>query len=275
MSLTLKLSSLVIRTLSKPIANQIKGQAREHERFRKFCISIAQGLHRVDMRLRLGSLRDSATAQRRAAAEAELRKHKPTTPTVKTEAETKAEEQAIAKAKAVVTETAKPAPAPHIRPLSESKAIESGATFISETFLFLVAGGLIVFESWRSRRKENTRREDVEARLVELEQSEKAARRALIALEKEVLHLKAKAGESVKSHARILPREVWEVEQGEAEDLQDQDWWSRITSYLPFMSNPVQDSAVESQSAISTASGSPPKTSTPEQSSVSPVKSGH
>ncbi|RHZ47814.1 class I myosin myoA [Aspergillus thermomutatus] len=244
MSLTLKLSSLVIRTLSKPIANQIKAQAREHERFRRICVAMAQGLHRIDMRLRLGNLRDNAAAQRRAAAEAQVRKHKPTSPTVKTEAETKAEEEAVAKAKAAASEAAKPAPTPHIRPLSESKAIESGATFISETFLFLVAGGLIVYESWRSRRKETTRREDVEARLVELEQSEKAARKALVALEREVLHLKAKAGESVKPSVRILPREVWEVEaEEEAEELEEQDWWSRITSYFTFGQNTEQKPA--------------------------------
>lgn len=195
---------------------------------------MAQLLHRMDMRLRLGLLRDTTTAQRRAAAEAAARKHKPTTPTVKTEAETKAEADAIAKAKAAATEADKPAPKPHIRPLSESKAIESGASFISESFLFIVAGGLIVYESWRSRRKETTRREDVESRLVELEQSEKAARRALVALETELLQQKAKNGTlSLKAPSRILPREVWEVEQKEeAEDAKEEGWLSQIGSYV-------------------------------------------
>ncbi|KAF7628014.1 OPA3 domain protein [Aspergillus flavus] len=241
MSLTLKLSSLAIRTLSKPIANRIKAQAREHERFRKVCVSMAQALHRFDMRLRLGAVRDNAASQKRAAAEAALRKHKPTSPTVKTEAEAKAEEDAIAKAKAAAEEAAKPAPKPHIRPLSESKAIESGATFISETFLFIVAGGLIVFESWRSRRKENTRREDVETRLAELEKSEKAAREALLAVEKELLAQKAKHGGLSKSSPRILPREVWDVErQQETEQVEEQGWWAWITSYLPVGQTPEQ-----------------------------------
>lgn len=253
--------------------NQIKAQAREHERFRRICVSIAQSLHRIDMRLRLGNLRDNATAQRRLAAEAEVRKHKPTSPTVKTEAEAKAEEEAIAKAKAAASEAAKPAPTPHIRPLSESKAIESGATFISETFLFLVAGGLIVFESWRSRRKETTRREDVEARLVELEQSEKAARKALVALEKEVLHLKAKAGESVKSSVRILPREVWEVEEEEeAEELAQLDWWSRITSYFTFGQNTEQKPAEEPKPVVQSNPNSPSNSSVPVQSNLPPAE---
>ncbi|KAE8382151.1 optic atrophy 3 protein-domain-containing protein [Aspergillus bertholletiae] len=260
MSLTLKLSSLAIRTLSKPIATHIRAQAREHERFRKVCISMAQALHRFDMRLRLGAVRDNAASQKQAAAEAALRKLKPTSPTVKTEAEAKAEEDAIAKAKAAAEDAAKPAPKPHIRPLSESKAIESGATFISETFLFLVAGGLIVFESWRSRRKETTRREDVESRLVELEKSEKAAREALLAMEKELLAQKAKHGELSKSSHRILPRNIWDVEkQEETEQVEEQGWWSWITSYLPVSQTPEQ----QAESVIRESKKTTPQAPTP------------
>ncbi|KAE8149700.1 optic atrophy 3 protein-domain-containing protein [Aspergillus avenaceus] len=251
MSLTLKLSSLAIKTLSKPIANHIKAQAREHERFRKICVSMAQALHRFDMRLRLGAVRDTAASQRRAAAEAALRKHKPTSPTVKTATEAKAEEEAVAKAKAAAEEAAKPAPKPHIRPLSESKAIESGATFISEAFLFIVGGGLIVFESFRSRRKESTRREDVETRLVELEKSEKAAREALLAVEKELLAQKAKHGDLSKSSSRILPREVWDVEKPTEEAQPDEPgWWGWVTSYLPVRQTPEQqaDSVIRGSS---------------------------
>ncbi|OJJ46138.1 hypothetical protein ASPZODRAFT_67042 [Penicilliopsis zonata CBS 506.65] len=234
MSLTLKLSSLVIRTLSKPIANQIKAQAREHERFRRMCVSIAQTVHRIDMRLRLGNLRNNTAADKQSAAEAALKKLKPTRPTVKTEAETKVEEVAAARAKAAAEEAAKPAPPPHIRPLSESKAIESGANFISETFLFMVAGGLIVFESWRSRRKETERREDVSGRLAELEQSEKNAREAFAAVEKELLHLKAKLGETpTKNGHRILPPEVWvEVKLGEDEAVPEEGLFAQVSSYI-------------------------------------------
>ncbi|KAJ5708541.1 hypothetical protein N7488_008342 [Penicillium malachiteum] len=231
MSLTLKLSSLAIKTLSKPIANQLKAQAREHERFRHICVSMAQALHRFDMRLRLGTIRDTTASQRQAAAEAEAKKYVPTSPTAKTESETKAEEHALAKAKAVAEEAAKPRPY-RIRPLTESKAIESGANFISETFLFLVAGGLIVFESWRSRRKESTRREGVEDRLAELEQSEKTAREALVALEKELLTLQAKHGEKSKLSHRILPRAVWEEDLDVKQIEAPTSWWSSITSYF-------------------------------------------
>jgi hypothetical protein len=197
---------------------------------------MAQGIHRVDMRLRLGVLRDSAATERQAAAEAAARKHKPTSPTVMTEAQTKAQQAADAKAKEAAEAATKPRAQYHIRPLSESKAIESGATFISESFLFLVAGGLVLFESFRSRRKTTTRREDVDARLVDLEESEKSARKALFALEKELLQLKAKQGESTKPPARILSRDILEVEE-EEEEPQEESWWSRIMSYLSFGQN--------------------------------------
>ncbi|OQE26516.1 hypothetical protein PENSTE_c005G10240 [Penicillium steckii] len=250
MSLTLKISSLVIRTLSKPIANQIKGQAREHERFRHACISMAQALHRFDMRLRLGSIRDTTASRKQAAAEAEAKKHLPKTPTVKTEAATKAEQDAQDKAKAAAEDAAKP----HhyrIRPLSESKAIESGANFISETFLFLVAGGLIVFESVRSRNKESTRREGVEDRLS--------------ALEKKLSLYEEKHGKLDLPEESPKPRA-------------EESLWTRLTSYISFGQEPTiaqqttaaavtplkQEEPTDSKSVASksTESPAPPSTTT-------------
>ncbi|EEH46923.2 myosin-1 [Paracoccidioides brasiliensis Pb18] len=235
MSITLKLSSLVIRTLSKPIANQIKAQAREHERFRRVCVSFAQAIHRVDMRMRLGLLQSSAALDKQAAretAQSQAKKHKPQVATVKTEAQIKLEESLAAKEKEKAQEPPKPPPPLRIRPLSEAKAIDSGATFISETFLFIVAGSLIVFEALRSRRKETSRREDVADRLAELEESEQAARRGLVALEREVLQLKAKLEkQSPKNMQRILPKDVWNVEEAEAE-TEELGWKSRLVHYF-------------------------------------------
>ena len=170
------------------------------------------------MRLRLGLLQDPAAIEKqiaREASEAAAKAKKATTPTAKTEAETKAEEL---KEKARNAEKKPSASKPKIRPLSEAKAIDSGATFISETFLFSVGLGLIIFESWRSRRKENNRREDVAGRINELEDSEKAARRALVELEKEVLRLRAAQGEKMDKAKRILPKEVWAQEEAEEEE---------------------------------------------------------
>ena len=188
------------------------------------------------MRLRLGLLRDTAAIDRQVAkeaAEAQAKKHKHEAPTVKTEAQTRADD-AVARDKDKSAQPAKTSAKPRIRPLTEAKAIDTGANFISETFLFFVGGGLIVFESLRSRRKESTRREDVAGRLGELEESERNARRALVALEKEILRLRAAEKKEASSQVpRILPKEVLELEQKEeAEDEQKaKDWLSWLKSF--------------------------------------------
>lgn len=211
------------------------------------------------MRLRLGLLQDSAAIEKQAAreaAEAKAKKQKLEAPTVKTEAQTKADEAAAAKekerGKGSATAKTNP-PKPRIRPLSEAKAIDSGANFISEAFLFLVAGGLIVFESWRSRRKETSRREDVAGRITELEESEKAARRALVELEKELLRLRAKEKGLFAPHTKhILPKEIWAVEEQEEEDNEAQ-----LTGWRTWMSRlwPLQGTAEDPQVPAKGVSG--------------------
>lgn len=187
------------------------------------------------MRLRLGLLQDTKSIEKqivREAAEAQAKKHKLEIPTVKTEAQTKADEAAVIRAKEKGPDKAK-VPAilkPKIRPLSESKAIDSGATFVSEGFLFLVGISLILFENWRSRRKETTRREDVADRISELEESEKSGRRALVELEKEILRLRAKNGTETRPGQRILPKDLWEPEESEEQEkvVKPSGWFSWI-----------------------------------------------
>jgi hypothetical protein len=189
------------------------------------------------MRLRLGLLQNAATIDRIAAkeakeaAEAHAKKRRAEIPTVKTEAQTKADEAAAAKEKSSSGEKSKTSSTanPRIRPLSEAKAIDFGANFISEAFLFAVAGSLIVYESFRSRRKENSRREDVAVRISELEENEKKALRALVALEKEIVHLKGQRDRDIaKSElAQILSLEG--LEGCEEEDVKKRGWllWLR------------------------------------------------
>ncbi|KAI9893424.1 MAG: hypothetical protein M1814_006721 [Vezdaea aestivalis] len=254
-SITLKISSLVIRTLSKPIANQIKAQAREHARFRSICVSFAQRLHRIDMRLRLGLLQDAAAIERqlaKEAAEAQAKKHKQDVPTVKTEGRTKADEIAAAK------EKGKPIAAPkiRIRPLGEAKAIDSGANFISEAFLFLVGAALIVSESLRSRRKENTRREDVAEKLDILIQNEKEARHAIVLLEKEVISLRSGVH---KGTGHVIPKEVWQLEEQELneEEQKSLGWMSWLRLFVTRSLPDGRPSAGEEQAG-------PPSTSLPK-----------
>ena len=189
------------------------------------------------MNLRLGLLKDSAIIEKqaaRAAAEAQAKKHKAEIPTVKTEAQMKAEEAVAAKEKDKSTDKSKISSSkPKIRPLSEAKAIDSGATFVSEGFLLLVGISLILFENGRSKRKETSRREDVAERISELEENERAGRRALVELEKEILRLRAKAGYGTEH--RILPKEVWELEEKEERENENtsRGWTSWIRNLVP------------------------------------------
>ncbi|PCH38528.1 OPA3-domain-containing protein [Wolfiporia cocos MD-104 SS10] len=112
-----KIATLVIRTLAKPISNQIKTQVKQHETFRTFCVNLAQRMYRTEAKLRTNLLGE---------------------------------------------------PAKHIRPLSETKAIENGANALAEGFLFGVAALLIIGETWRSSRSQSKRRDNVDDQLEDL-----------------------------------------------------------------------------------------------------------
>lgn len=99
----------------------------------------------------------------REIAEAEARRARTAVPTVRTEAQAKWDADRLRKEIKEIEDKAKQLP--RVRPLSESRAIETGANFISETFLFCVTGGIIVFEYWRQRRKEVERRDGVADKL--------------------------------------------------------------------------------------------------------------
>lgn len=100
--IALKLTSLLVRTVAKPMALALKAQAKEHEAFRSACIRVAQTVHSTDIKLRMKLLGEKRIK---------------------------------------------------VRPLNDNKAIENGANFLLEFFIFLVAGSLILYESYRSRVK--------------------------------------------------------------------------------------------------------------------------
>lgn len=182
MSLTLKVTSLFVRTLAKPMANAIKRNAHEHERFRRICVRFAQGLHRIDMRMRLGLLQDPAVIDRqikKEVAAAEAARRKAQTPTVPTKEEMEAEEALTEKEREAIKKKAEERTKPRIRPLSEQKAIETGANFVAETFIFAVGIGVIVFEQWRQRRKARNARDDIREDLEELQHELKSVRAEL------------------------------------------------------------------------------------------------
>lgn len=116
--IALKFTSLLLRTIAKPIAVTLKAQAKEHEAFRQACIRVAQTLHLTDIKLRMRLLGENKIK---------------------------------------------------IRPLNDKKAIDSGANFLLEAFIFLVAGGLILYESNRSRVKASTEKQAVRDDILELQ----------------------------------------------------------------------------------------------------------
>lgn len=100
--IALKFTSLLVRTVAKPMALALKAQAKEHEAFKTACIRVAQAVHSTDVHLRMRLLGENKIK---------------------------------------------------VRPLNDKKAIENGANFLLEFFIFLVAGSLILYESYRSRVK--------------------------------------------------------------------------------------------------------------------------
>jgi hypothetical protein len=265
----LKLTQLLIRTLAKPIATKIKSQARDHPRFRHLCISIAQRLHRVDMRLRLGLLRDTTANLEKAEKEAAAKRSQEVLKRLKegSEEAAAAKDGAVKVDGAAAKEAVKEpppvkAPTPRIRPLSESKAIDAGANFISEFFLFAVAGALIVAESVRSKRKETSRRDTVaerldlleqrnrqdEERLAEIEDINKVQTDRILRLEEEIWKLKGNKGEfkgEPIGGREWTPTPLWEPKEGQ------KGFWKKVWT----LGRPGEVKAEESTEGEAAAEG--------------------
>lgn len=134
------------------------------------------------MRMRLGLLQDPAVIDRQIKKElqaAEAARQKAAMPTVMTEEEMKADEALTEKEREAIRKKAEERTKPRIRPLSEQKAIEMGANFAAETFIFAVGIGVIVFEQWRQRRKARNARDDIREDLEEMQNELRAVKAEL------------------------------------------------------------------------------------------------
>jgi predicted ATP-grasp superfamily ATP-dependent carboligase len=134
------------------------------------------------MRMRLGLLQDPAVIDRQIKKEvqlAEAARQKAAMPTVKTEEEMKADEALTEKEREAIRKKAEERSKPRIRPLSEQKAIEMGANFAAETFIFAVGISVILFENWRQRRKAKNARDDIREDLEELQNELKTVKAEL------------------------------------------------------------------------------------------------
>ena len=122
--------------------------------------------------MRVTLLRDTA-AEKRAKERAEA-------PTVKTEEQTRADEAAkeknAARDRAARNEASKSIWKRKFRPLPESKAVDLFADVIGDSFILLVAAGLIIYEYVRAKGKPDTNAEkiaELDEKLKELDRREK------------------------------------------------------------------------------------------------------
>jgi hypothetical protein len=134
-------------------------------------------MHQLNMRLSVSLLRN---------IDAELRaKEKAEAPTVKTEDQVRREEDLKAKYGTTAKESHPSKDAPRsvwrrkFRPLPEAKAVDLFADVIGDTFILVVAGGLIIYEYYRSSQKPDMNLEQIKEltqRFEELEKRDQARR---------------------------------------------------------------------------------------------------
>ena len=125
------------------------------------------------MRMRLGILHDPEAQQRlfdREHKAIEEKKRKAEVPTVRTEDEQRKHEQAGTRDGHAGEHKSEERKTIKIRPLSDARAIDLGANFFSEAFIFSVGVAIILLENYRRGSKENARRDEVAERLDTLEE---------------------------------------------------------------------------------------------------------
>ncbi|CZS98327.1 uncharacterized protein RAG0_07101 [Rhynchosporium agropyri] len=198
-----KLGALFVRQISKYGANYIKSQAHDHPKFRTYAARYGQTIHQINMRMTVKLLKDSA-AERRAKEKAEA-------PTVKTEEQMRHDEEQrqknAQKEKIAGQESSRSIWKRKFRPLPEAKAVDLFADVIGDTFVLLVAGGLIIYEYVRSKGKPdanavkieelNKKLEELDSREKELEEQERKQQIRVETLEQTIEEMR-KAGSKKK-----------------------------------------------------------------------------
>ncbi|KAH8792652.1 optic atrophy 3-like protein [Hyaloscypha finlandica] len=195
-----KFAALFVRHISKYGANWIKVQAHDHPKFRAVAARYGQTMHQINMRMAVTLLRDAA-AERRAKEKAEA-------PTVKTEEQMRHDEamkeKNAAKEKAEKKEASKSIWRRRFRPLPENKAVDLFADVIGDSFILLIASGLILYEYIRAKGKPdvnaekiaelNEKLKELDQREIELEEAEKARQKRVETLEQALEEMRKASG---------------------------------------------------------------------------------
>jgi hypothetical protein len=178
-------------------------QAHDHPRFRSFAARYGQRIHQLNMRLSVALLRN-VEAEMRAKDLAEA-------PTVKTKEQIEKElREGQKKTGSEVPSSGQPSGSRsskmkgiwrrQFRSLPENKAVDLFADVVGDGFILTVAGGLIIYEYWRSSQKPDRNLERIEAlekqlddlrlRNEELTKDDEQQRQKLEFLEKTLKNLK-------------------------------------------------------------------------------------
>jgi optic atrophy 3 protein len=157
-------------------------------------------MHQINMRMAVTLLRDAA-AEKRAKEKAEA-------PTVKTEEQMRHDEamkeKNAAKEKAEKKEASKSIWRRRFRPLPENKAVDLFADVIGDSFILLIASGLILYEYIRAKGKPDVNAEkiaelseklkELDQREIELEEAEKARQKRVETLEQALEEMRKASG---------------------------------------------------------------------------------
>jgi hypothetical protein len=186
--------------------------------------------------MRLGLLQDPSVIDRQIKKEvalAEAARKKAATPTVLTEAETKAEEALTEKERETIKKKTEEKTRLRIRPLSEQKAIEMGANFVAETFIFAVGIGVILVEQWRQRRKARNERDDIREDLEEVQA--------------ELKSVKAEFEEFKAKHPEPAPSKLFGLWKGSGKSEEKKAETPKATETLPAVPSTTQATSPETE----------------------------
>ncbi|CAO3677669.1 unnamed protein product [Umbelopsis ramanniana] len=90
-----------------------------------------------------------------------------------------------------------------IRPLNDTKAIEAGANFLSESFIFGVAATIILAENWRSRVSARDRRNLVDDSLEKLETETNTLRESIQTMQSGQASLQSRLEEATQENEQL------------------------------------------------------------------------
>ena len=143
MALYVKAFSLVLKTVSKPMAKSLKSFIVSQPELKKTCISLAQKINIMYSYVVL---------------EAPIPR-KPTTTTEKKKKSGKPLEIVVTRGRSKSSSgSSSSSHHHHVKPLSDDVALTNGAELVSEIFLFSVAGGLVYWEAEKSNEREREKK---------------------------------------------------------------------------------------------------------------------